>query len=395
MRRISAISFILALSLAGAACEQVKSYNPLSPNIAGPIPWVQITVPRLLQPAAGQKFRPDQQPISLLIENSSSNGPRPLYYTVEIAADSGFTNLVFSRQRVQPGDNGQTSLRLDGNLQVGRTYFWRARAEDGANTGPYAAVSHFEVEEPVVIQAPVLVSPISGMTIPSLRPQLVVNNAARSGPHGTLFYQFEIGLDQAMAARIYDGDTGEGPGQTTATPHFDMPLNTLLYWRVRVTDGQYSSPWASPQTFRTPATPPAGPPPPSGPPPPGGTASCGPPYPGDGEAVVACVAATYPERLVAGVSLSERESNMEFLRDRVIEVGICGGLDLAWNLKRGVGPHSTDAIAWKLPSGFVEVVDIGVAFDDTSIPLELSWQIVAGPPGYDPYFPRPSCDGGN
>ena len=30
---------------------------------------------------------------------------------------------------------------------------------------------------------------------------------------------------------------------------------------------------------------------------------------------------------------------MEFLRNRMIEAGICGGLDLGWNLKRG-GPDS-------------------------------------------------------
>jgi hypothetical protein len=98
---------------------------------------------------------------------------------------------------------------------------------------------------------------------------------------------------------------------------------------------------------------------------------------------------------VAGISLGEREDNMAFLRDRVIETGICGGMDLAWNLKRGVGPHSIDALAWRLPSGFVEVVDIGAAFDDTSIPLQLVWGIVEGPPGYDGYSPRPNCQGGN
>jgi hypothetical protein len=75
---------------------------------------------------------------------------------------------------------------------------------------------------------------------------------------------------------------------------------------------------------------------------------------------------------------------MEFLRDRIIEVGICGGLDLAWNLKRGVGPHSHDAVAWRV-NGRVEVVDIASGYDDTSTTLRLQWIIVAGPPGYDAY----------
>lgn len=110
----------------------------------------------------------------------------------------------------------------------------------------------------------------------------------------------------------------------------------------------------------------------------------------NGAAIVSCIERQFPERLAAGVSHSQRVANMAFLRDRIIEAGICGGLDLAWNLKRGVGPHSIDAIAWRHPNGHVDVVDIGAAYDDTSIPLRLSWQIVAGPPGYDPY-PHPGC----
>jgi hypothetical protein len=97
----------------------------------------------------------------------------------------------------------------------------------------------------------------------------------------------------------------------------------------------------------------------------------------------------YPQYLAAGVSHSQRVANMEFLRDRIIEVGICGGLDLAWNLKRGVGPRSIDAIAWRT-GGRVEVVDVASAYDDTSQRLDLHWIIVSGPPGYDT-FPRPSC----
>ena len=109
------------------------------------------------------------------------------------------------------------------------------------------------------------------------------------------------------------------------------------------------------------------------------------------EAVVACVSATYPQHGVSGVSGHEREENMAFLRDRIIEAGICGGLDLAWNLKRSVGPRSIDALAWRTPTGHVEVVDIGIAYDDPGHPLHLQWAIVAGPSGYDTYQPRPHC----
>jgi len=53
--------------------------------------------------------------------------------------------------------------------------------------------------------------------------------------------------------------------------------------------------------------------------------------------------------------------------------------------------NGDDALAWRHPNGFVDVVDVGAAYDDTSQPLGLMWQIVAGPPGYDPY-PHPGCN---
>lgn len=111
----------------------------------------------------------------------------------------------------------------------------------------------------------------------------------------------------------------------------------------------------------------------------------------DGDSIVECVAALHPNRLAAGVSHDTRVANMAFLRDRIIERGRCKGHDLAWNLKRGQGPHSIDALAWRV-NGQVEVVDIGVGYDDTSQPLQLQWLIVAGPPGYDRYTPAFACN---
>lgn len=114
------------------------------------------------------------------------------------------------------------------------------------------------------------------------------------------------------------------------------------------------------------------------------------PYPSNGPELVAFVASRFPDRLRAGVSHDERVANMEYLRDQVIAAGICGGMDLARNLKRGKGPHSIDALAWRREDGWVDVVDIAAAYDDTGRPLTLHWMVVAGPPGWDP-IPPPEC----
>lgn len=117
-----------------------------------------------------------------------------------------------------------------------------------------------------------------------------------------------------------------------------------------------------------------------------------PPAPGPGttrsltpDDVIARVNARYPDRLAAGVSHDQRVANMEFLRDRIIEEGRCGGLRLAWNMKRGTGPRSIDAIGWQHgDNDTLDVVDIALAYDDTREPLRLQWIVVPGPAGWDP-----------
>src|SRR5215471_15871748 len=186
IRRVVSALGVCTAVLALAACEGSKSSNPLSSSVAGPLPGVQISAPKILEPYVGAKITVEDQPVALLIENASSNGPRPLSYTFEVATDVNFTNKVFSRDAVAPGDGGRTSMRLPDPLATGRSYFWRARAEDGANTGPFSTAANFNVFTPIIIQEPVPVQPSQNSTVASLRPDFIVNNAPHSGPVGAL-----------------------------------------------------------------------------------------------------------------------------------------------------------------------------------------------------------------
>src|SRR5690242_10958171 len=160
----------LAAALALVGCDVAKSSNPLSPSVAGPIPGVNITAPRTITPAAGARIAADAQPLTLTAQNASTSGVRPLSLVFDIATDANFSNKVFSRDGIAPGSNGQTSLRLTDKLAADRTYYWRVRAQDGANTGPYSPATNFTVFSPVALQAPVLVSPIHGVAVASVRP---------------------------------------------------------------------------------------------------------------------------------------------------------------------------------------------------------------------------------
>jgi hypothetical protein len=379
---IAALCAALGITLAG--CEAQKSSTPLSPSVAGPIAGVNITAPRLIEPAQGFKYKESAQPIKLIIENATSNGVRPVSYFFEVATDSNFTTKVYARSGVPQGDNNRTSVQID-RLDSSRSYYWRAKADDGANSSEYSS-SQFEILPKPVLNPPGPVSPVNGDRAGSRRATLTVNNSDRNIAVGTVSYEFQIATDQAFTKIVASGVSAEGPGQTTFTPNSDLAADTLHYWRARSGDGETTSAWATTQTFRTPAaTPSPGPSPNPGPRPGGSCAS------NNGPAIVSCIAAKYPEYLVAGISLGQRQANMGFIRDRIIEAGKCGGLDLGQNLKRGGPDLSIDFLAWRQAGGDMGV-DIAFDYDNTSEPLRLQWAEAGFGATYKP-FPVGSCSG--
>jgi hypothetical protein len=187
-----------------------------------------------------------------------------LTYDFEIAADASFTNVVFTKTGVAPGDGGQTSLQLPDPLANAGTYYWHARAEDGANTGPYSAAAIFKVFVPVVIQAPVLVTPINNMLVSSVRPGFSWVNAQKTGPADAINYVGEVSDNQSFANKIMTWTVPEQGGQTSAGSTQDLPAAKQLYWHVRAFDPTVTGPWSATQPFQTPAPIVIPPPPPVG-----------------------------------------------------------------------------------------------------------------------------------
>lgn len=259
---------VLPLALLIAACEASKSSSPLSPSVAGPIPGVDISAPKILEPSSGAKIPDDKQPVSLLIENPSSTGVRPLILLVEIATDADFTNKVITLDGVTPGEGGRTSVRLPDPLASERTYYWRARAQDGANAGSYSPVASFNVYTPIVIEEPVLISPAANATVDSLRPKFVVANAKHSGPVGPIYYEIEVADSDTFANKL-GTTTPEQASQTTFDTPRDLPYGKVGYWHVRAYDTTTAGPWSATRAFRTPEAPPTPPPAPGPTPGPG------------------------------------------------------------------------------------------------------------------------------
>jgi len=380
----AALTALLVVPL--LACEAEKSESPLSPSVAGPIPGVDITAPGLVEPTMGTKIKDSQQPVRLTVQNALSNGVRPLTYDFEVATDSGFTTKVFARSAVAPGGDNRTSVLID-RLDLGRTYYWRARAEDGANIGPYVS-SQFEIMPRPFLSAPTPLSPVNNETASSRRPTLRVRNADKNSAIGGLVYEFQVASNQAFTQITGSVQTTEGAGETSATLGSDLPNAATQFWRARAFDAETMGDWSAVQSFRTPNTTPAPSPSPSPGPGGGGGGSCA---LGNGPAIVACISTKYANKRAPVGSVAERQANMMFLRDRIIEAGKCSGLEYGYNLKRGGPELSIDVIAWRRSDGNMGV-DIAFDYDNNSTTLQLGWSEIDLKAAFAPY-PAVNCSG--
>ena len=349
-RGLTALAAILCLG----ACEAAKSANPTAPSVAGPIPGVSITAPSPLEPSAGTTMEFNSEPPVLLIENPGTTGVRTLYLQLEIGTDAGFSQIVHQADQITPGANGRTVYRLPEPLGAGFTYYWRARASDGANTGPYSAVSNFNVVPPVVIDTPQPAEPQGNIN--TNRPEFKVRNGAISGTTGVV-YRIHVALsaDFNQTAAVLTV-TPNGNGTTTATLG-ELPYSTTFYWRVWGTDGAKESAVSSTMSFRTPAPPAPTAPPglpvigvPAGPggrtpDPQGGRL----PLPGYGAGVVSAVARANPGLLAN--SCQSHGGSWQFM-DLVVDTLRTYDTRWGYNGKRGnVNDPSHDAIAYHHSAG--------------------------------------------
>jgi hypothetical protein len=333
-RGLTALVAVLSLT----ACEAAKSANPTAPSVAGPIPGVAITAPKPLEPGAGETLTFSSDPPTLLIENAGTSGVRTIWLQLELSTDANFSYMVHQADQITPGPDGRTTYRLPEPLGAGYTYYWRSRASDGANTGPYSAVSSFNVVPPVVIDTPTPMEPQGNLT--TNKPEFKARNASISGTTGVV-YRFQIATNAEMTNTVAVLTVPPAGNGTTAVTIGELPYSTTFFWRVWGTDGTKESAPSHVLSFRTPA-----PPAPTAPPglptnpvalgPGGRTPDPAPgqalPLPDYGFAVVRAVAAANPGLLAN--SCQEHGGSWQFL-DLVVDTLRTYDTRWAYNGKRG------------------------------------------------------------
>lgn len=213
---------------------------------------VTLTTPRLLTPAEGALVPFAEQPVTLVVANAVTTGSAALTYTFEVASDTGFGSIVFSKAGVTGGGT-QTSLTVN-KLAGDKTYYWRARASSGSFAGPSTKPRSLKIGPEVVLQAPVLSTPGANASV-GTQPTLTVNNVQRTGPAGTIVYRFDVSSSPAFDAIVFSGTQQERAdlGFTSLTVATPLAEGTY-WWRVQGTDttNNVTSPisTASPFTVR-------------------------------------------------------------------------------------------------------------------------------------------------
>lgn len=253
---------LVAALVAAAGCERVKSANPLSPTVAGPMAGVAISAPIPVSPSNNTTIRDNDQPISMLIHNPESNSQRPIVMRLQIAVDGAFSTVIYTRDGLTPAAGGETRFVMSDRLQHGRGYYWRVKADDGANSSEWSSHAQFMVLSPVILGVPEPISPVGNVRVDTGTPEFRAANGQSSGPHGNLIYQFNISDTQTFATIFSNAEVSENPGGHTTFVSPPLPhADRQFFWRVRIYSGEAVGSWSRTESFRSmPA-----PPPPPGP----------------------------------------------------------------------------------------------------------------------------------
>jgi hypothetical protein len=222
------LGMLVAAGFVTAACS--------TSNPAGQ-PTVSFTSPLASGPANGSSYKFKAQPVTLQITNAVRASAIPATYTVEVASDSSFNNKVFTQANIAEGNGGTTSVTVSNLLASSGnvTYYWRSFATVDGVDGPMSSTQTFVVQQQIVVNAPELSGPDSGITSVEPRVTLTTKNASRQGAVGAITYTFQLATTSAFSnpttATVAEGSGG----QTSWTPSSDLAAGTY-FWRVQARD---------------------------------------------------------------------------------------------------------------------------------------------------------------
>ncbi|MBS3147914.1 DUF4215 domain-containing protein [Candidatus Woesearchaeota archaeon] len=159
-------------------------------------------------------------------------------YTLQIAADAGFTNVLISEILLTEFFSPAAPL-ADG------LYYWRVRAVDGVgNEGLYSAPESFLIDT-AIPAAPTLVSPLESFTTNNAPVTFDWDDAIDPAPSSGVLYDLVVDNDQSFISP--ELEIGSLNVSQYTTPTF-LPDGTYN-WKVKSNDEAGNDPPSAPRTF--------------------------------------------------------------------------------------------------------------------------------------------------
>lgn len=233
--------YIRAKASDGSADSQWSAITAFIANTFNDPP----TTPILANPSNGagvNVFTP-----TLSAHNSIDPDRDVLTYEFALYVDAAMTNLVAQAAGIV--ETGEiTSWTTPVTLTENMTYYWHARASDGALTSSWTPTATFTVNTANDAPgSPTLSSPAPGSSVATLTPTLAVMNAV-DPDSDTLTYEFEIYAGTTLVASI-SGVPQDNSGVTAWVPASPLNDNTACQWRARAYDGDRFGPWTAMAAF--------------------------------------------------------------------------------------------------------------------------------------------------
>lgn len=201
---------------------------------------------------------------TLAVYNAIDYQSDPLFYQFEVYADDTLSNLVAQVPAVASGP-GITTWTVDVNLPDHAQYWWRARASDGTNTGPWMdAISFFVNETNHPPTVPMIAGPPNNTLITNLDQMLLWYPCTDPDEGGKVIsYHIQIALDEQFQTIVVNApglpapDVARQTNVLLAIALNDLPdiqnlqSGNLYYWRISAQDDRWSSsPWSEVRTIQ-------------------------------------------------------------------------------------------------------------------------------------------------
>ncbi|NGO39937.1 hypothetical protein G4L39_11125 [Limisphaera ngatamarikiensis] len=198
--------------------------------------------------------------MALIVSNAVDFQGDSLAYQFEVYGDPQLSQLMAQVPAIASG-SFTTAWQVDTDLPNNAQYWWRCRATDGTNVGPWMATATFFVNEtnrPPA--APVIAGPPPGLVLTNLDVLLLWWPSAGDADEGdhVVSYHIQVADNPAFTLPVINAtntpalELPPGTNWVLSLPLSSLPgaenmvWRTLYHWRVSAQDQRgLSSPWSA------------------------------------------------------------------------------------------------------------------------------------------------------